>query len=114
MRFIVIAAERAPTIATMIQRICRTVGKAAAGARRQKRAHQRKRKRKYGVLELDHFEHGAEAAFGHMTRDVSLPLTFRACSRATLPAILLVLRQSNLREHAAGKLFDDVVTDFGP
>ena len=30
MRFMVIAADRAPTIATMIQKICRAVGQAAS------------------------------------------------------------------------------------
>ncbi len=71
MRFIVIAAERAPTIATMIHNICRHDGQPgnAPGivviARRKQRARQRERQREYGVLELDHFENRADAARAH-------------------------------------------------
>jgi len=63
MRFMVIAAERAPTIATMIQRIC---GRASgSGLRRGRRAEadERERQGENGVLEFDHFEHDSQAAF---------------------------------------------------
>ena len=62
MRFMVIAAERAATIATTIQRNCLTVGQLCLrGARRQQRPGQRKRQREHGVLELDHLQHGADS-----------------------------------------------------
>ena len=107
------AADRAPTIATTIHEDLPPAGQGPARARRQQRSHQREGKREHGVLELDHFEHGANAAWSH-----NLCRRFRASSRFRLaagppgPAILLILRQFNLRQHATGKLLDYILDCF--
>ena len=71
MRFSVIAQERAPTMATTIQAICRQDGQARSYsrdcriARGEQRPGERKRQREHRVLELDHLEDRSNAAGTH-------------------------------------------------
>ena len=76
------------------------------GARRQQRARQREGQRKHGVLELDHFQDGADAAGHRSLRPRFLP------RNAARPAMHFFLRQAGLRQNAANKLRHQIVDRF--
>ena len=87
--------------------------RAMRGARGQQRSRQRKRQREHGVLELDHFEDGADAA-GLLRRTMQFVATqasafFADGANGPAPAIHFFLRQADLREDAADVLRDEVV-----
>ena len=96
MRFMVMAAERAADHGDDDPENLAQRGPACAAcvARGQQRAGQRKGQREHGVLELDHFEDGADAA-GHWRLRLRL-----FAGGAAGPAIHVVLRKAGLREHA--------------
>src|SRR5690348_6094741 len=121
MRFIVIAAERAPTMATMIQAICQAMVRAAGQFARPARSASKAATRAKGsaktecsnliissTVRMRLWTGGAGAnsgwAFGWIA-DL-LPMI------AALPVILVVLRKIEMREDAVDILRDDFIDGF--
>ena len=65
MRFMVMAAERAPTIANDDPQNLPPGRQSALFSRGQQSSHEGEGKGEHGVLDLDHLENGANLAFAH-------------------------------------------------
>src|SRR5271154_139105 len=100
MRFMVMAAERAPTMATMIHRICRHVGSVPPARAARSAPTSAKGSAKTECSNL-------------IISSTTLMRVFVIRLGLPFPAILLFLRKADLREDAIGKLTDQVVDVFG-
>src|SRR5690348_471660 len=118
MRFMVMAAERAPTMATMIQKICQAMVRAAGQSARPECSASKAATRAKGSAKT-------ECSNLIISSTVRMRLwlgTFGAnfwwatgsslAMVAALPVILVVLREIEMREDAVDVLRDDIVDGF--
>src|SRR5229473_5739120 len=108
MRFTVMAAERAPIMATMIQRICRSAGQECAVTRAARRAPVSAN----GSANTECSNLIISSTVRIRPGLIARLSILRASFAATRPAVLLFLRQADLRKDAADVLRHQVVNRF--